>query len=120
MGTVRIIPNRNTINENTDNAQLHHTIDEEAAVYLYEGGEDYETQQASAAVVYREMEETRENGLDIEGKNIKVQWYLTADWKFVATLLGLNQASNKSFCIWCHCTKGEIAVFTQPSLHSKK
>ncbi|CAH1242504.1 Hypp6780 [Branchiostoma lanceolatum] len=73
MGTVRIIPNRNTINENTDNAQLHHTIDEEAAVYLYEGGEDYETQKASAAVVYREMEETRENGLDIDGKNIKVQ-----------------------------------------------
>ncbi|CAH1266571.1 Hypp3425 [Branchiostoma lanceolatum] len=35
MGTVRIIPRRDTINAGT--AQLHHTIDKEASVYIYEG-----------------------------------------------------------------------------------
>ncbi|XP_066279013.1 uncharacterized protein [Branchiostoma lanceolatum] len=111
MGTVRIIPKRETINGDTDTAQLHHTIDEEASVYIYEGGEDYETQKVAAASVYREMEDIKENGLDFEGRNIRVQWYLTADWKFAAMLLGLNQASSKSFCLWCHCTKEEICDF---------
>ncbi|XP_078606620.1 uncharacterized protein LOC144879244 [Branchiostoma floridae x Branchiostoma japonicum] len=37
MGTVRIVPNRNTIDGTLDSAQLHHSIDEEAAVFLYEG-----------------------------------------------------------------------------------
>ncbi|CAH1242435.1 Hypp6699 [Branchiostoma lanceolatum] len=35
MGTVRNIPKRDTIN--ADTAQLHHTIDEEASVYIYGG-----------------------------------------------------------------------------------
>ncbi|KAI8487200.1 hypothetical protein Bbelb_349980 [Branchiostoma belcheri] len=111
MGTVRIVPNRNTINANLDNAQLHHSIDEEASVFIYEGGEDYETQQKTAALVYQEIEDIRQNGIVIDGKLIKVKWYLTADWKYMATLLGLNQASSKAFCIWCHCTKKDICDF---------
>ncbi|KAI8506439.1 hypothetical protein Bbelb_158660 [Branchiostoma belcheri] len=111
MGTVRIVPNRNTINANLDNAQLHHSIDEEASVFIYEGGEDYETQQKTAALVYHEIEDIRQNGIVIDGKLIKVKWYLTADWKYMATLLGLNQASSKAFCIWCHCTKKDICDF---------
>ncbi|XP_019628631.1 PREDICTED: uncharacterized protein LOC109473191 [Branchiostoma belcheri] len=75
MGTVRIVPNRNTINANLDNAQLHHSIDEEASVFIYEGGEDYETQQKTAALVYQEIEDIRQNGIVIDGKLIKVKWY---------------------------------------------
>ncbi|KAI8490600.1 hypothetical protein Bbelb_318680 [Branchiostoma belcheri] len=41
--------------------------------------------------------------------------YLTADWKFLATLLGLNQATSKSFCLWWHCKKKEICDFDKPS-----
>ncbi|CAH1233119.1 Hypp597 [Branchiostoma lanceolatum] len=36
MGTLRIIPNRDTIDENTEIAQLHHTIDKEACIFVYE------------------------------------------------------------------------------------
>ncbi|XP_066299903.1 uncharacterized protein [Branchiostoma lanceolatum] len=111
MGTLRIIPNRDTIDENTESAQLHHTIDEEACIFVYEGGEDHDTQQRTAALVYKEIEDIGKNGLVIDDKLIKVKWFLTADWKFLATLLGLNQASSKNFCIWCHCTKKEICNF---------
>ena len=30
------------------------------------------------------------------------------DWKFLALVYGLNGASSKYFCIWCHCSKEEI------------
>ncbi|XP_078701561.1 uncharacterized protein LOC144927753 [Branchiostoma floridae x Branchiostoma belcheri] len=115
MGTLRIVPNRNTINKETESAQLHHTIDEEASIFVYEGGEDHEVQRETAGMVYKEIEDVRKNGLVIDGKTVKVKWYLTADWKFLATLLGLNQASSKSFCLWCHCKKEEICDFDKPS-----
>ena len=37
MGTLRIVPNRNTINEDTPSTRLHHTINEEASIFVYEG-----------------------------------------------------------------------------------
>ncbi|KAI8490475.1 hypothetical protein Bbelb_317430 [Branchiostoma belcheri] len=103
------------LNKETERAQLHHTIDEEASIFVYEGGEDHEVQRETAGMVYKEIEDIRKNGLTIDGKTVKVKWYLTADWKFLATLLGLNQASSKSFCLWCHCKKKEICDFDKPS-----
>ncbi|KAI8487969.1 hypothetical protein Bbelb_344170 [Branchiostoma belcheri] len=90
-------------------------IDEEASIFVYEGGEDHEVQRETAGMVYKEIEDIRKNGLTIDGKTVKVKWYLTADWKFLATLLGLNQASSKSFCLCCHCKKEEICDFDKPS-----
>eukprot|EP00058_Branchiostoma_floridae_P002284 XP_002587772.1 hypothetical protein BRAFLDRAFT_94675 [Branchiostoma floridae] len=75
MSTVRIVPNRNTIDGTLDSAQLHHSIDEEAAVFLYEGGEDYETQKKTAALVYQELEDIAKNGLLVGDHLIEVNLY---------------------------------------------
>lgn len=38
--------------------------------------------------------------------------YCCSDWKFLAMAYGLNAATGKYFCLWCHCTKAKICDFS--------
>ena len=41
----------------------------------------------------------------IKGSIYKVQFYLGGDWKFLATVCGLESATADHACIWCKCPK---------------
>lgn len=48
---------------------------------------------------------------------------LCSDWKAMAMMRGINQASSHVFCLWCKCNKSNIKDFTGTSrnqfIHSK-
>ncbi len=37
---------------------------------------------------------------------------LACDWKALALLKGINSANSNYFCLWCYCTKQQIADFS--------
>ena len=65
------------------------------------------------------MEELEENGVEIDGQHIKINWFLCSDWKFLAAFLGLNAAQSEFFCLWCHCDKSQISDLDKPQNYWK-
>ena len=45
----------------------------------------------------------------ITGENYTIDLYATGDWKFLHTMLGLSKPNQDFFCLFCKCTKGQIA-----------
>ena len=41
--------------------------------------------------------------ITIDGITFTVDFFLGADWKFLAQIIGLQAATAKYFCIWCKC-----------------
>ena len=41
----------------------------------------------------------------IKEKVFKIIWFLGGDWKFLATVCGLDSATSEYSCIWCKCPK---------------
>ena len=61
-----------------------------------------------------EMEVIQDNGIDVDGVTVAVEWHLCSDWKFLAEFLGLNAANAHFFCLWCLGTKADIANLDLP------
>lgn len=56
--------------------------------------------------------EMDKNGVEIEQeefKELELELFLCADWKFLAEVLGINAANSRWFCLWCLCQKDEKA-----------
>ena len=45
--------------------------------------------------------------LTIEGNVYKILFFLGGDWKFLATVCGIESASTVYSCIWCKCPKSQ-------------
>ena len=45
--------------------------------------------------------------LTIEGNVYKILLFLGGDWKFLATVCGIESASAEYACIWCKCPKDQ-------------
>ena len=45
--------------------------------------------------------------LTIEGNVFKMLLFLRGDWKFLATVCGIESASAEYACIWCKCSKDQ-------------
>ena len=45
--------------------------------------------------------------LTIEGNVYKIIFFLGGDWKFLATVCGIESASAEYSCIWCKCSKSQ-------------
>ena len=45
--------------------------------------------------------------ITVKGKVYKIQFYLGGDWKFLATVCGLESATADYASIWCKCPKRE-------------
>jgi len=52
-----------------------------------------------------ESSDIHNNGLEIDGKNYTVQFYLGAYWKFLAMACGIDSANSTQACVWCTCPK---------------
>ena len=70
--------------------------------------------------VLLEMEDLEQNGLDIDGTKVECEWFFCADWKFLATFLGMNAANSHYFCLWCLCNKIKIQDQNKPLGYSGK
>ena len=45
--------------------------------------------------------------ITINGKVYNIVLYLGGDWKFLATVCGIESATSEYACIWCKCPKGK-------------
>ena len=43
--------------------------------------------------------------IDINGVTFEIELFLGGDWKFLATICGLDSATSRYSCIWCKCPK---------------
>jgi len=50
--------------------------------------------------------------ISIDQKVYQVTWFLGGDWKFLALVCGLDNASSNFSCIWCKCPKSKRSDMT--------
>src|SRR5690348_14657951 len=54
----------------------------------------------------------KEKGLLVDNHRIELELFLSADWKFLALVLGVNAANSRWFCLWCLCQNDERGLTT--------
>jgi len=79
---------------------------------IMDGSEDYDILKYNLKDLIQEIN-------DLEGSRIKdpltgsvyiIRMFLSGDWKFLRTILGISSPNQMHFCLWCKCTKREIAI----------
>ena len=48
-----------------------------------------------------------DNGIEVDDERFEVDFYLGADWKFLATVCGIESPNCTHACIWCTCPKNQ-------------
>lgn len=46
-----------------------------------------------------------ENGIMKEGQKLAIKFVFSSDWKFLALLMGIKNATSTYYCPWCNCDK---------------
>lgn len=54
-----------------------------------------------------EISDIHNNGLEVDRNTYTVQFYLGADWKFLAMACGIDSANSTHACVWCTCPKAD-------------
>ena len=82
------------------------------------GGESYPELVDSLSDLFHDLESLQKNGISITSTSTEQQQHqqqhhsvellFSSDWKFMATVLGINPANSKFPCLWCHCSHDEI------------
>lgn len=67
--------------------------------------EKYETLATALADVRAEMSTL--TTVTVGGMTFSVEYFLGADWKFLALVCGLDAANSEHACVWCKCPKEE-------------
>ena len=57
--------------------------------------------------VIKDVDIISKNGIEVDGEKFEVDFYLGADWKFLATVCGIESPNCTHACVWCTCPKGE-------------
>ncbi|XP_052075780.1 uncharacterized protein LOC127713848 [Mytilus californianus] len=86
--------------------------DDEHTLFFFTGEENHYSLKKYGHHTFLEMARLQEEGFEIDGKKINVEWILTCDWKALCLLRGINAANSDYFCLWCHCRKREICNFS--------
>jgi hypothetical protein len=79
----------------------HHTV------LLTSGHETYEEMSVVLQHLVSELRELMKNGLTTANGPHPVIAYLSGDWKFLNTVIGLSSATAAQFCPWCLCDKDD-------------
>ena len=69
--------------------------------------EDYANLSIILADIIKEVDDINEHGLEVNGVQYTVNFYLGADWKFLSMACGIDAANSKYACIWCTCSKDD-------------
>ncbi|RHZ80139.1 hypothetical protein Glove_139g11 [Diversispora epigaea] len=77
-------------------------------ICLYPGIEKYESLTIAHQQIIEELIILHNEGLK-DNNNVywKVEFWFTADWKYMALILGINGPTSNYFCLWCECHKNE-------------
>ena len=67
----------------------------------------YESISVGLRDVVEEVSMISREGITVGGCNYSVEFYLGADWKFLAMVCGIDSANSKYACIWCTCPKDD-------------
>eukprot|EP00732_Lithocolla_globosa_P000492 Lithocolla_globosa_v1_NODE_152_length_5671_cov_121.982906.p1 type:complete len:465 gc:universal NODE_152_length_5671_cov_121.982906:2437-3831(+) len=67
--------------------------DHQFCLSIYVGKEGYDALRQGLAPLFEELNDLQENGFYFEGVHYDVELFFTADWKFMALVLGLNGAN---------------------------
>lgn len=81
-------------------AKGNHTI------AVVNGPEKYETLQVSFKNVFSEINSLIEQGaITVDGQEVKLEFFLGGDYKFLLTVMGLKGATSLYACLWCKIHK---------------
>ena len=85
--------------ENSSSPHGNHTI------ALIKTTEDYGNMAEALKTVTEDVKTM--STISVNGVTFSVEFFLGADWKFLALAIGIKSASAKHFCIWCKCSDEE-------------
>ena len=77
------------------------------SVCLLKESENYESLVLGLRDIREEMTDISSQGITVSGIKFDVHFYLGSDWKFIASVCGLDAANATFSCIWCKCAKTE-------------
>ena len=72
---------------------------------VFKQPESYQCLKPALADIISGVEQLRE--ITVDGLKFQITFYLGEDWKFLATVTGIDSASSTYSCIWCKCIKDE-------------
>jgi hypothetical protein len=76
------------------------------SVAIINGKEDYETLMTALPDFFDEVNSLIEKGtLLVDGKEVKLEFFLGGDYKFLLMVMGLNSANADYACLWCEIHK---------------
>ena len=68
--------------------------------------ENYETIKNCFELINKEIDEV--SYVTVKDREVKVEYFVGADWKMLANLLGIVAANGRNPCIWCMANKDEF------------
>lgn len=84
-------------------------------VAIINGPEYYETLKASLNNFFKEVNGLIKRGkLSVDGEEVKLDFFLGGDLKFLLLILGLNSASSDYACLWCTVHKNDRWDMSKP------
>ena len=74
---------------------------------LLDAAEDYETLATALKPLCDSMRDAQERGIELDGQHLKVEFFLAADYKFLAMVLGHKGAWALFNCLWYLANRNE-------------
>lgn len=75
-------------------------------VAIINGKEDYITVKTALPSFFQEVNSLIQRGaIIIDGKEVKLEFFLGGDYKFLLMIMGLNSATANHACLWCNVHK---------------
>ena len=81
--------------ENSNSPRGNHTI------ALLNAGEDYDQLSESLEDIQDEIKQLK--SITVDDVAYTIEFFIGADWKFLALCVGIEAANAKYSCIWCIC-----------------
>ena len=72
---------------------------------VFKQPESYQYIKSALVDITSDVEQLHE--ITVSGLKFEITYYLGGDWKFLATVTGIDLASSTYSCIWCKCRKYE-------------
>lgn len=90
-------------------------------VAIVNGPEKYDTMKTSLNFFFQEVNELIDKQtISIDGKEIKLKFFLGGDMKFLLMIMGLNSATADYACLWCKIFKEDRWDTSKPSDYYNK
>ena len=74
---------------------------------LLDASENYETLATALKPLCDAMRNVQQSGVELDGQHLKVEFFLAADYKFLAMVLGHKGARALFNCLWCLANRNE-------------